>query len=196
MSQPRLAASPALREEGSTTVTAIGGCGFWYGRTMTPWPMSGIIVRAVEIVQCSPSRSYGASPAQIPRMCSRHSWNFALRSQIEVPEHLPVRGQAARADAEHEAPFEDVVEHCHLGRDRRRMTVWQVHRARAQRDLLGHVREAGEEDARIGHRLGDVGDVLADERLREPQPVGEHDRLTILRQRLSHSHARVDGEAS
>ena len=35
-SQPRAAAFAALAEKGSTTVTTIGGCGFWYGLTIRP----------------------------------------------------------------------------------------------------------------------------------------------------------------
>ena len=83
--QPRRAASAALFECGSTTVTAIGGCGFWYGRTITPWPISVSIVRSVEMLQCSPWRLYGGSPDQIPRMWSMHSRNLARRSTSRFP---------------------------------------------------------------------------------------------------------------
>ena len=38
ISKPRAPASAALADAGSTTVTAIGGCGFWKGRTIEPWP--------------------------------------------------------------------------------------------------------------------------------------------------------------
>ena len=51
---PRAPASAALDEPGSTTVTTIGGCGCWNGFTIAPWPISGICVRSVEIVQCFP----------------------------------------------------------------------------------------------------------------------------------------------
>ena len=64
---------------------------------------------------------------------------------VEVPEHLPVGRQAARADAEQEATLEDVVEHRDLGRDRGRMAVRQVDRARAELDLLRDVGEARQE---------------------------------------------------
>ena len=117
-------------------------------------------------------------------MCSMHSRNFSRRSSVEVAEDLPVGRQPAGADAEDEATFEQGVEHRHLGRDRRRMAVREVDRARAERDALRHGREAREEHARVGHRLGAVGDVLADERLREAERVGEHDRLAVLAERL------------
>ena len=46
------------------------------------------------------------------------------------------------------------------------------------------MREAREEDGGVGDRLREVGDVLADERLREPELVREHDRVTVLAQGL------------
>src|SRR5918995_2442324 len=67
-SQPRAAAAVTPLENGATAVTTIGGCGFWYGLAMVPWPSSGISVRAVETVQNRPSRSYGGSPFQMARM--------------------------------------------------------------------------------------------------------------------------------
>ena len=47
--QPRLAASVTPLECGATAVTTIGGCGFWNGLRIVPWPISGIIVLPVEM---------------------------------------------------------------------------------------------------------------------------------------------------
>ena len=43
--------------EGETAVTTIGGCGFWKGVMMVPWPISAISVRLVDIFQNLPSSS-------------------------------------------------------------------------------------------------------------------------------------------
>src|SRR5947199_5027627 len=53
-SQPRAAASVTPCENGATAVTTIGGCGFCSGRATMPWPMSDMIVRAVETFQYLP----------------------------------------------------------------------------------------------------------------------------------------------
>src|SRR5262249_3841648 len=58
-SQPRAAASATPFENGATAVTTIGGCGFCNGLAMKPWPISAMVVRAVEIFQYLPSRLYG-----------------------------------------------------------------------------------------------------------------------------------------
>src|SRR6185437_10272768 len=55
-SQPREAAATTPFENGATTVTTIGGCGFWKGVTMTPWPISAMSVRSVPMVQYLPAR--------------------------------------------------------------------------------------------------------------------------------------------
>ena len=103
---------------------------------------------------------------------------------VEVAEHLPVGRQAAGADAEQEAAFEDVVEHRDLGRDRGRVAVRKVDRARAELDPLRDVGEARQEHGAVRDRLRDVRDVLADVGLREPEPVGQEDRVSVLLQRL------------
>src|SRR5437660_7485291 len=54
-SQPRAAASVTPCENGATAVTIIGGCGFCSGRGTMPWPISAMIVRAVETFQYLPS---------------------------------------------------------------------------------------------------------------------------------------------
>ena len=48
MSQPCLPAGVALGENGLTTVVTIGGCGRCSGFASTPWPISGISVRALK----------------------------------------------------------------------------------------------------------------------------------------------------
>src|SRR6185436_4932215 len=67
-SQPRAAAAATPFECGTTTVTTMGGCGSWYGLTITPIPVSGSRVRSVEMFQNLPLRLYGGSPAHRARM--------------------------------------------------------------------------------------------------------------------------------
>src|SRR5262245_61675591 len=55
-SQPRAAAAATPLEWGTTTVTTMGGCGRWYGCSMTPMPVCGRSVRSVEIFQNRPLR--------------------------------------------------------------------------------------------------------------------------------------------
>src|ERR1700684_3804949 len=55
--QPRSAAAATPLEKGETAVTTIGGCGFWKGVMMMPWPISAISVRLVDIFQNLPSSS-------------------------------------------------------------------------------------------------------------------------------------------
>ena len=57
MSQPCSPACTALGECGLTTVVMIGGCGRCSGFGSTPWPISGISVRAVETFQYLPPMS-------------------------------------------------------------------------------------------------------------------------------------------
>ena len=104
--------------------------------------------------------------------------------EIEVAEHFPVGGQPARADPEDEAALEEVVEHRDLGRDRRRVAIWQVDRPRAERDPLRQVGETREEDRAVGDRLRQVGHVLADEGLGIAELVQQQDCLAILAQGL------------
>src|SRR5262245_51911627 len=54
-SQPREAASVTPLENGATTVTTMGGCGFCRGLARMPWPMSAISVRWVVTFQYLPS---------------------------------------------------------------------------------------------------------------------------------------------
>src|SRR5690349_22646412 len=61
--QPRAAAAMTPFECGTTTVTTMGGCGFWYGFTITPCPASRIRVFSVLMFQYLPFKLYGASPA-------------------------------------------------------------------------------------------------------------------------------------
>ncbi len=68
-----------------------------------------------------------------------HSRNIALRSCLEIAEHLGIGQQPARRDAEDEAPVEQMVEHRGIRRDRGRMIVRHVDRAGAELDPLGRV---------------------------------------------------------
>jgi hypothetical protein len=64
------------------------------------------------------------------------------------------------------------------------MRVRHVDRAAAEHDVLRLVRKAREEHQARGHVLGEVGDVLADERLAIAEPVGQQDCLAVLCIRL------------
>src|SRR5437868_6192688 len=55
-SQPRAAAPVTPFENGATTETRIGGCGFCRGFSMMPWPISESSVRSVPSVQYLPLR--------------------------------------------------------------------------------------------------------------------------------------------
>ena len=103
---------------------------------------------------------------------------------LVVAEDLRVRHQPARADAHDEAPFQHVIEHRHLRRDRGRVGVRHVDRAAAEHDALRVVGEAGEEHQARGHVLREVGNVLADVGLGEAEAVAEQDRLAVLGKRL------------
>jgi hypothetical protein len=74
--------------------------------------------------------------------------------------------------------------HRRLRRDLGRMVIAHGDGAAAEHDALRVVRQAREEHQARGDVLGEVGDVLADERLAVAEPVGEQDRLAILGVRL------------
>src|SRR5688572_126003 len=78
--QPRFAASVTPFECGATAVTTIGGCGFWNGLMMRPWPISRIFVFSVVTLKNCPDRLYGASPAQMSSTMLIDSRKMALRS--------------------------------------------------------------------------------------------------------------------
>src|SRR6185295_3679058 len=65
------------------------------------------------------------------------------------------------------------------------MAIRQVHGAAAELDALRVARERGNEDQARGDGLGEVGDVLADERLLVAQQLGKEHRLAVLGQRLA-----------
>ena len=52
--QPRRPSAMRPLESGSVAVPRIGGCGFWYGLTTLPRPISGHSVLAVEMFQYFP----------------------------------------------------------------------------------------------------------------------------------------------
>src|SRR6201996_8542252 len=64
-SHPRAAASVTPFENGATTVTTIGGCGFCSGLGRKPWPISSMAWRSILMFQYLPSMLYGGSPAHI-----------------------------------------------------------------------------------------------------------------------------------
>src|SRR6187399_215457 len=84
-SQPRAAASVTPCEEGATAVTRMGGCGRCSGLAIEPWPISRMVVRAVETFQYLPCRSYGASPAQMASTWLIASTNISLRLASRLP---------------------------------------------------------------------------------------------------------------
>ena len=53
---------------------------------ITPWPISGIIVRATETFQNWPAMSYGGSDSQIFSTVLMASTNIALRSRPKLPK--------------------------------------------------------------------------------------------------------------
>ncbi len=63
------------------------------------------------------------------------------------------------------------------------MTVGEIHRAAAELDALRIARQRGDEDQARGDGLGEVGEMLADERFLEAELLGEQHRFTILGQR-------------
>jgi hypothetical protein len=67
--------------------------------------------------------------------------------------------------------------------------------AAAELDALGVARQRGDEDQARGDGLGEVGDVLADERLLEAELLGEQHRLAILGERLPPVPARPGAAA-
>src|SRR6266850_339358 len=65
------------------------------------------------------------------------------------------------------------------------MAVGEVDRAAAELDALRVARQRGDEDEARGDGLGEIGDVLADERLFVAQALGQEHRLAVLGERLA-----------
>ncbi len=103
---------------------------------------------------------------------------------VERAEHFGVGRQVAGADAEQKPAFQHMVEHRRFGRRRSRMVMAQIDRAGAQLDVLGLIRDRGQEHHRVRHRLEGVGDVLAHIGFGKAQLVGEQERLAVLAQGL------------
>ena len=103
---------------------------------------------------------------------------------VEDPDRLGVGGQRAGAHAEDEAPFRQVIEHRRLRRHQHRVLLRQVAGAARKLDALGRMDQRREKQQRIGDVLRLVGEVLADEHIVVAEPVGKHDRLPVLLQRL------------
>ena len=93
--------------------------------------------------------------------------------QIHVAKHLCVGRQRTRADAEDEAPAEQVVKHGEVAGDRRRVLVGHVGGAGAETDVFGAVDQGGEKQGGRGDVLFRVSGVLADVALDEAQLIGE-----------------------
>jgi len=77
-----------------------------------------------------------------------------------------------------------MVKHGGMRGDERRVRVRKVRGAGRELDALGRVHQGGEEDEAVGDVLGLLGEVLADERVVEPELVGEDHRLAVLLERL------------
>jgi hypothetical protein len=90
------------------------------------------------------------APCPISGICEHHVDRLeedGVAVLLVVAEHLGVRHQPARADAEDEAALQQMIQHRHLRRDRCRVRVRHVHRTGAEHDLLGVVRQARQEHA-------------------------------------------------
>ena len=104
---------------------------------------------------------------------------------VEVAEGLRVGQQAARTDAEDEAPIEHVIEHGDLCRDGSGMRVGHVHRAGAEADALGLGCQGRQEHRAGGDVLGGVGHMLAAQRLREAELIGQHEGFRVFPKALA-----------
>jgi hypothetical protein len=123
----------------------------------------------------------GLSIAPWPR--SGIQQRIAVR--VEALGDLGIRAQPTWADAQDKAPLEQRIDHRDFRRRERRMAVGEVDRAAAELDAARVARERGDEDQARGDGLGEVGEVLADERFLEAEPLGEQHRLAVLFQRLA-----------
>ncbi len=105
--------------------------------------------------------------------------------EIEIPEDLDIRGQAARANPHDHAPVEQMIEHGHLCSHMDRMIAGHIDHAGAQLDLAGLVDQRGQENHATRDRLCQIRHVLADECLTIAKFVGQDHRILILLQDLA-----------
>ena len=201
---PRSPAVLPLLEFGVMSESAMGGCGFWYGRGM----VADLEVRPDALGQ----RDLPEFPVDLVGRVLRpeledgvDGLEHHLRPQLRLAEveDLEVADEAARADAHDEAPLAELVEHGRVRRHRHRVSLRQVQHARAEADLLRAVDERGEEHQRRGDALAPGAEVLAHERFAEAQPVreddgflvfGEKGRVVAVRVMHGHGeHAELDG---
>ena len=103
---------------------------------------------------------------------------------IEDPERFRIGGERPGADAEDEAALREVIEHRRVRGDQRRMRMRQIRGSGGELDRLRLADQRGEKDEAVGDVLAAVGEVLADERVVEAEPVGEDHRLAVFLQRL------------
>ena len=76
-----------------------------------------------------------------------------------------------------------MIEHRRVRGDQHRMALRQVGGAGAELDGLRFRQNGSEEDEAVGDVLFRIGEVLADERVVKPEPVGEDQRFAVLLQR-------------
>ena len=107
-----------------------------------------------------------------------------LAIAAKVLEHLHVGRQAARADADNQAAFEQVVEHRHVGGKGGGVAIRQIQRAGAKRDVLGVVHQARQKHQAGRDRFGQIGGVLTDKGFGKAEPVGQQNRFAVFLQRF------------
>jgi hypothetical protein len=103
---------------------------------------------------------------------------------VERADRLGVGRQRARADAEDEAAFGEMVEHRGLRRNQDGMLLRQVRGAGPELDLRGRVNQRRQERHRVGNVLAGIGEMLAHESAREAELVAEDDGFAILLERF------------
>ncbi len=103
---------------------------------------------------------------------------------IEQLQRFHVGAQHAGANAEHQAAFQQVVDHRCLGGDQERMAERQIRNRRAEPYLRREAGKRGDEGQAVGNVFGKIGQVLAAIALAKAQPVGEDKRLAVFTQRL------------
>ena len=105
---------------------------------------------------------------------------------VDAPdaERFGIGFKRARADAEDEPAFEQMIHHRCLRGDKNRVGMGQIGGAGAQFDLRGLCDQACLEQHRIGDAFGGVGHVFADIGFGIAQFIGQYDGLAVLFQAL------------
>nr|WP_232443242.1 hypothetical protein [Burkholderia ubonensis] len=114
-------------------------------------------------------------------------------------EHLEIEIRAARADADHQAPLRNVIEHADPVRELRRVMERQHERARREADALRAQEGLGEQQVRRRARLRRHHVVLADPRFGKAGAIEKLEcvevvvvtvvKRTMLRMRRHHERA-------